>query len=178
MTETDVATVPYVDKSPGRVALHAKLRDAPDDALIFGWAEDFTDYPNVTYADTPAGLRLLVADLNAECQGDIDPDYIEDQIRHEDDHAEAAREAGFSKIRYGLGIWRERRDLDIGYQVTTRWQVLMEHVAPVRPFTKLMYAEITAAPRRLSVGDEAALREMGYRDAADVAARIGRLART
>lgn len=172
MTETAEAAVPYLDRTPGRVLLHAKLRDAPDDAVLVGWAEDFTDYPGVTYADTPAGLRALAAILNAECQGEIDPDYIEDQIRHEDQHAAAAREAGFAKVRYGLGVWRERRDLDIGYEVTTRWQVCMEHVAPRRPFTKLMYAAITAAPGRLSVGDEAALREMGYRDAADVAARV------
>jgi hypothetical protein len=168
----DAPTVPYVDKSPGRVSLHAKLRSAPDDAVITGWAEDFGDYPNVTYADTPDGLRTLAAILNAECQGQIDPHYIEEQICHEGQHADAARAAGFTKIRYGLGVWRERRDLDIGYEITTRWQVLMEHVAPVRPFTKLMYAAITAAPTRLSAGDEAALREMGYRDAADVAARV------
>jgi hypothetical protein len=172
VTATAEAAVPYLDRTPGRIALHARLRDAPDDAQIIGWADDFADYPGVTYADTADGLRALAAILNAECRGGIDPDYIEEQIGHEDQHASAAREAGFSKIRYGLGVWRERRDLDTGHEVTTRWQVCIEYVAPLRPFTKLMYAAITAAPGRLSAGDEAALREMGYRDAADVVARV------
>jgi hypothetical protein len=172
MTLRPDLAIPYLDRTPGRVDLHAKLRDAPDDAVLVGWAQDFTDYPGVTYADTTDGLRALAAILNAECGGEIDPEYIEDQIRHEDQHAEAAREAGFARIRYGLGVWRERRELEIGYEVTTRWQVCMEHVAPRRPFAKLAYAAITAAPSRLSDGDESALREIGYRDAADVAARL------
>lgn len=60
--------------------------------------------------------------------------------------------------------------------MTTHWQVLAVSVAPVRPVTKLMVAAVHAAPTRLTAGDVAALREMGYRDAADVAERISLLA--
>lgn len=166
-----------MDKVADRVTIHAALRDAPDDALVTGWAADLTDHPNVTYAESLDELRALAANLNEECEGQIDPDYIEDQIRHEGQHAAAARAVGFGKVRLGLGVWRSERLLDGGgRQVTTNWQVFVEHAAPVRAVTKLAYAAIVAAPARLSAGDADALREMRYRDAADVAERISALA--
>lgn len=165
-----------MDGHHDRVTIHAALADAPDDAAVTGWASEVSDDPNVTYVDTVAELRALTAELNAQCQGQISTDYIEEQISHEAEHAAAARAVGFSKIRYGLGVWRKERLADGSREVTTNWQVLIVHVAPVKPVTKLSYAAIVAAPRRLSAGDAAGLREIGYRDAADVAGRIRSLA--
>lgn len=156
--------------------LHALLRDAPDDALVTGWDEEFTDYEHTAYAPDLDGLRELAAELSASCQGDIDPDYLEGQVLHEHEHAEAARAAGFAKVRYGLYTRREREDLpDGGYSVTTHWQTRIEHAAPSGPVTKLAYAGILIAPCRLSPGDEKGLRVMGYRDAEDVRERLDRL---
>lgn len=153
--------------------LHALLRDAPDDALLTGWAEDFTDSEHVTCAGDLDGLRRLAAELNESCQGDIDPAYLESQVLHEHEHAQIARLAGFAKVRYGMYVRREREDLPGGgYTVTTYWQARFEHAAPSGPVTKLAYAAIAAAPCRLSAGDKEALRDMGYRDAADVHDRL------
>jgi hypothetical protein len=150
------------------------LRELPDNALTTGWDEEFKDIPDTAYASSPDGLRELAAALNASCQHDIDPDYIESEIRHEQEHAVAALAAGFTKIRYGLYVHRTRHpgSRPGSFTVETRWQMLVEHVAPSGPVTKLVYASITAAPSVLSDGDAQALRDMGYRDAADVARRI------
>jgi hypothetical protein len=156
--------------------LHVQLRDAPDDAQVIGWAEDFTDCEHVTYAPDLDGLRKLAAELNASCQGDIDPAYLENQVLHEHAHAEAARATGFAKVRYGMYVRREREGLPGGgYSVATHWRARIEHAAPWGLVTKLAYARIVAAPCRLSAGDEKALREMGYRDAEDVRDRLNRL---
>jgi hypothetical protein len=56
------------------------------------------------------------------------------------------------------------------------WQLFIQALAPSRPVTKLAAATITAAPATLSPGDLKVLRAMGYRDAADVAARVRELA--
>jgi hypothetical protein len=154
--------------------LHAALRAAPDDAVTTGWDEDFTDDPDVTYASSPDGLRELAAALNASCQWQIDPDYIESQVRHEQEHAAAALAAGFSKIRYGLFVHRAPRNVPGGVTVRTDWRMMINHVAPAGPVSKLAYAAIVAAPAVLSAGDEEALRVMGYRNAADVTKRIAR----
>jgi hypothetical protein len=120
----------------------------------------------------PDGLRELATALNASCQWDIDQDYIEGQVRHEQEHAAAALAAGFTKVRYGLFVRRTRREVPGGVDVQTDWRMMLEHAAPSGPVTKLAYASIVAAPARLSAGDAEALRDMGYRDAADVARRI------
>lgn len=151
--------------------LHAALRDRPDGTLI-GWDDDFTDDPDTTYAPSPDGLRALAAKLNASCQWQIDPAYIEDQIRHEQEHAAAAVAAGFTKIRYGLFVRRASREILGGVEASTDWHMCACHAAPARPVTKLAYASIVAAPVRLSEGDAQALRDMGYGDAADVARRM------
>lgn len=153
--------------------LHARLRDAPDDAEITGWALDLADEPFVTTAPDLDGLRKLGAELNESCQGDIDPVYLESQMLHEHEHAVAAALAGFTKVRYGLYVRRERTDLPGGgYTVATHWQARIHHAAPSGPVTKLAYAGIVAAPCRLSAGDEEALRAMGYRGAEDVRERM------
>lgn len=152
--------------------LHALLREAPDDALVVGWPEHFGDVPDVTWTSSPDGLRELGAELNASCEWQIDPDYIEDQVRHEQQYAGAALAAGFTKVRYGLFVRREYSDVPGGVNVETGWQMMAAHAAPAGPVTKLAYASIVAAPARLSDGDEEALRVMGYTDAAAVARRL------
>jgi len=161
-----------VDHLPDRVDLHARLRYEPDDTLLDGWGRNFAEVENVTTADTLEELHVLTRALNDRCQGQIDPAYIEAQIAHEAEHAAAARAVGFSRTRYGLGEWVERRTEGDVLTVITRWQVMVFHVAPVRPVSKLAYAAIIAAPARLSAGDVESLRDMGYRHAEDVAARI------
>ena len=164
---------PFMDRDPARTGLHARLRGEPDDFIISNyWAQEFTEVENVTCADTADELHILTSALNLRCQGQIDPAYIEAQIAHEAEHAAAARAVGFSRIRYGLGEWIERRTDGDVVTVTTHWQVMVFHVAPLRPVSKLAYAFIVAAPACLSAGDLEALRDMGYRDTEDVAARI------
>lgn len=152
--------------------LHALLHEAPDNALTVGWPEDFRDIPDVTWTSSPDGLRELAADLNVSCQHDIDPGYIESEVRHEHEHALAALAAGFTKVRYGLLVRRTSRKVPGGTDVETAWRMMVTHAAPSGPVTKLAYASITAAPAVLSAGDAEALRDMGYEDAADVARRI------
>jgi hypothetical protein len=160
-----------------RAGLHAALSDDVDDAIVTNWATEFTDDPYMTPAETLDDLRILVAELNSRCQGQIDPGYIEEEIGHEDEHAAAARAVGFSKVRYGLMVRRYQRNTpEGGVEVLTRWRVLIQHVAPVGPISKLAYATVVAAPSRLSDADAAALRDMGYRDAGDAAARVRTLA--
>jgi hypothetical protein len=166
-------TEPFVDRRRDRVSLHGRLRDRPDNFVIDGyWARGFAEVENVTPAGTPEELRVLMHALNDRCQGQIDLDYLEAQIAHEAEHAAAACAVGFGRIRYGLGEWIERHADDGAVTVTTRWQVMVFHVDPLRPVSKLAYAAIVAAPARLSAGDAEALRDIGYRDAEDVATRI------
>src|SRR6185312_11654529 len=165
-------TAAFMDLAPERVSLHHGLQGKADDYIIGGWDDDFAADEHVTCAATTDELRELTRGLNERCQWQIDPAYIEAQIAHEAEHADAALAVGFSRVRYGLGEWVERRMEGDVLAVTTRWQVMVFHVAPVRPVTKLAYASIVAAPACLSAGDAQALVDMGYRDAAEVADRL------
>ncbi|MET9260344.1 hypothetical protein [Amycolatopsis sp. NPDC004079] len=139
-----------------------------------GWSTKFRDFPDVTWAGTLDDLRVFMVELIDEHRGRIDDGFFEQQLRHADEQATAARAVGFSKVRYGLLVrpCKIARRADGTWDRSLFWQVCMQYVAPTRPVTKLAYAAVVAAPRLLSDGDASALRVMGYRDAADVARRI------
>jgi hypothetical protein len=162
-----------LDWISSRTTLHERLRSLPDHADTGPWDTAIPEIEDVTFAATPNGLRKLADALNARCQGDISVAYIEEQIAHEDEHATAARAVGFTAISYGLFEHAEvtSRNGD-SFTVATRWQMTIAHQAPAGPVSKLAYASVVATPARLSAGDLEALRDMGYRDAADVARRI------
>lgn len=159
--------------------LHELLAQVEDDTRLDGFREEFggdeaslTGADTITWADTAQGLLDLTRDLTARFDNPVDPDYIAEQVRHEDEHAAVARTVGFRRIRYGLLV-RERPGASPG-SIRVDWKLCIQQVAPSRPVTKLLYAAIVAAPRCLSADDVEALRVMGYRDADDVARRIER----
>lgn len=146
-------------------AERAWLRSVPDDHPV-NCAMEFDDNPGSLYAATADGLRELAREIGGAVGGWNNPDYVESQVRHEQAHAEVARAAEFTKIRYGLYVGRT----PLGFC----WQMTAQTVAPASPVSKLVRAALYAAPEELSADDLAAIQDMGYRDAADVHSRLER----
>jgi len=141
------------------------LRDYQDSALLVNlWTDDFQDYPCVTPASDIRELRRLARELNRFCEWQIDPGYIESEIRHEAEHAAMAQSLGFRKVRFALYVRQEGCE--------THWRMITQHVDPSRDITKLELAAVTAAPGRLSAGDSKALADMGYSGREDVFRRL------
>lgn len=139
----------------------AAARDLPDDGLGRVPSE-FRDDPDVMYASTLEGMRGVIREA-ARLHPWISVAACEADIAHEAEHAAAARMIGCAS-RFGLKVGRT------GAGAT--YTVMVHEFARPGMMTKLAFASMAAAPARLSEGDLADLRAMGYRDAEDVAARI------
>lgn len=147
------------------------LAGIPDDTVL-----DFPEYPhnpvilpNTRLFDSPEELRNAAP---SKLSGHSTSPYLDRGwgISHELEHAAAARAVGYTKILYGL---YHNPEAGPGEEAI---RLFMWSGAPSRPVTKLAIATVTAAPALLSPGDLETLRAMGYRGAADVAARVRELA--
>jgi hypothetical protein len=155
----------HADQTPPAASDYAALRDLPDYAMVDVSAE-FSDVPHaIGYADSPAGLLPIIRAIPASYPAATEAHLamLEAEILHEAEHAAAASALGCSS-RFCITMTPLP-----GGGVHAR---PCHSCVSSRPLSKLALASITAAPSRLSPDDLADLRDMGYRDADDVAERI------
>lgn len=90
---------------------------------------------------------------------DYDEEFIRQQVRHEQQHAEAALALGATTIKYGVSFSQlESDDPKMNGRVCSQ-----PFAWPELQTDKLGVALVASAPDELSAGDEANLRSLGYR---------------
>lgn len=147
-----------------------RLAEMPDGAHLPEQSREFTDLPATRYCATPGGLRDLLGELNVRFGGTIGRDKIEKELAGAQSAAAADQALGYRKIRFGLQVTASQGKPAADGVPPTHFKVITEFRDPAWPVPKIGLGCIAAAHvRHGAPGDN--LRDLGYRDLEDVAAR-------
>lgn len=132
------------------------------------WSDELYDFgPCAVTVETVEEFALVYRALGEVHRQPIYPYLIDDDIKHEQAHCDAAERVSFRQRRYGLLVVESN---DESYS----WRPFHQYADPSGRVTKLGIGSLIAAPDILSDGDKLRLHSMGYEDASDVAMRIYR----
>lgn len=141
------------------------LRDFPDEGTVY--VEGYGDDANKVYSPSLAGLRIILELYRQMTGHEISDEMIDSSLRHEDQHARAARIAGEVSLRYGVEIFEIESEGTskprIGYAPFTNIVELTT--------TKLALAATYVHPVDPGMGDIQNVIDMGYDGVEDVAQR-------
>lgn len=139
----------------------------PDDADITEFFDGPTRFPTEALFDSQnevmRAFEIMARDIFNEREAILN--HAASQMPHELEHVEAMHHFGYSDIRFGVEF-TQRRAESLSYRPFVR-ALSMPRVVP-----KIMSSAVGVAPAEPSEGDLLALGNYGYRDKADVAARL------